>query len=281
MTLWAALLLGTLTAADTPAVAITFLNVGQGDAALIQSPDGTRALVDAGRATWGVLDMLEVMGVDTLELVVATHADMDHIGGLDGVLYGLPIRSYLDNGRPHTTAEYRELMQMVEWSGVPYVAATARTIPLGDVSLRVLPPWPEARDQNNASVGLVVEFGAFRMLLTGDAEREELGYFLRLGVPTVAVLKAGHHGALNAVTPGWVQATKPRVVVVSVGADNAYGHPNPMALRYYARYAEAIYRTDRDGAILVTGRQDGSFDVTTWDEAGHPVMRTFSPLEAR
>jgi beta-lactamase superfamily II metal-dependent hydrolase len=281
MTLWAALLLGTLTAADTPAVAITFLNVGQGDATLIQSPDGKRALVDAGRATWGVLERLEVMGVDTLDLVVATHADMDHIGGLDGVLYEVPIRSYLDNGRPHTTAEYRELMDMVEWSGVPYVAATAQTIPLGDVSLRVLPPWPEARDQNNASVGLVVEFGAFRMLLTGDAEREELGYFLRLGVPTVAVLKAGHHGALNAVTPGWVQATKPRVVVVSVGAGNAYGHPDPMALRYYAHYAEAIYRTDRDGEILVTGRQDGSFDVTTWDEAGNPVARTFPPLEAR
>jgi beta-lactamase superfamily II metal-dependent hydrolase len=281
MTFWAALLLGTLTAADTPAVAITLLDVGQGDATLIESPDGNWALVDAGRATWRVREKLQVMGVDTLDLVVATHADMDHIGGLDGVLFELPIRSYMDNGVPHTTREYRELMDLVEWSGVPYVAATARTITLGDVSLRVLPPWPEARDQNNASVGLLVEFGAFRMLLTGDAEREELGYFLSLGVPTVAVLKAGHHGALNAVTPGWVQATKPRVVVVSVGAGNAYGHPDPMAMRYYVRYAEAVYRTDRDREIRVTGRQDGSFDVTTWDEAGEPLTRTFPAVEAR
>ena len=281
MTFWTALLLGTLTAVDTPAVSITFLDVGQGDATFIASPDGKRALVDAGRATWDVLEMLQGTGIDTLDLVVATHADMDHIGGLDGILYELPIRSYMDNGVPHTTREYRELMDMVEWSGVPYLAATARTIALGDVSLRVLPPWPEARSQNNASVGLLVEYGAFRMLLTGDAEREELGYFLRMGVPTAAVLKAGHHGALNGVTPGWVQATKPRVVVISVGATNAYGHPDPMALRYYARYAEAIYRTDRDGEILVTGRQDGSFDVTTWDEAGNPVTRTFPPMEAR
>jgi beta-lactamase superfamily II metal-dependent hydrolase len=172
-------------------------------------------------------------------------------------------------------------MDMVEWSGVPYLAPTARTILLGGVSLKVLPPWPESRDQNNASVGLLVEYGAFRMLLTGDAEREELGYFLRLGVPTVAVLKAGHHGALNGVTPGWVQATKPRVVVVSVGAGNSYGHPDPMALRYYGRYAEAIYRTDRDGEIRIDGRRDGSFDVTTWVEGGNPVTRTYPPPEAR
>jgi beta-lactamase superfamily II metal-dependent hydrolase len=145
MTFWTAFLLGTLAAVDTPAVSITFLDVGPGDATLIASPDGKRALVDAGRATWDVVGMLKDRGVDTLDLVVATHADMDHIGGLDGVLSELPIRYYMDNGVPHTTREYRELMDMVEWSGVPYLAATARTIALGDVSLRVLPPWPEAR----------------------------------------------------------------------------------------------------------------------------------------
>jgi competence protein ComEC len=276
MTLWAALLLAAATAVDTPTVAITFLDVGQGDATLIESPDGKAALVDGGRATWDVVNMLR-RDVDTLDLVVATHADMDHIGGLDGVLIDLAVRYYMDNGVPHTTREYRELMDLVEWSKVPYLAATARTIALGDVSLRVLPPWPEAADQNNASVGLLVEYGAFRALLTGDAEREELAYFLGLGVPTVDVLKAGHHGALNAVSPGWVQATKPRVVVVSVGAGNSYGHPDPMALRYYGRYAQAIYRTDRDGEILIEGRRDGSFDVTTWDEHDNPVTRTFPP----
>ena len=126
-----------------------------------------------------------------------------------------------------------------------------------------------------------MEYGAFRVLLTGDAERGALGHFVALGVPTVSVLKAFHHGALNGVSPGWVQATKPRVVVVSVGADNSYGHPDPMALRYYGLYAEATYRTDRDGGILVSGRRDGSFDVTTWDAAGNPVTRTFPAPEAR
>jgi competence protein ComEC len=197
------------------------------------------------------------------------------------VLIDLPVRYYMDNGVPHTTREYAELMDVVEWSGVTYLEPVARTITLGDVTIRVLPPWPGARTQNDASVGLLVEYGAFRVLLAGDAEQGALNHWLRLGVPTVAVLKASHHGARNGVTPGWVQATKPRVVVISVGADNAYGHPDPYALRYYGVYAEAVYRTDRDGGMLVTGRQDGAFDVTTWDAAGNALTRTFGAAEAR
>jgi competence protein ComEC len=276
-----AFLLAAAAVTDTPVVRISFLDVGQADATVVESPDGKVALVDGGRGTWDVVRMLQQGGVDTVDLVVATHADMDHIGGLDGVLIDLPVRYYLDNGRPHTTREYAELMDVVEWSGVRYLEPVARTITLGDVNIRVLPPWPGARTQNDASVGLLVEYGAFRALLVGDAEQGALNHWLRLGVPTVAVLKASHHGARNGVTPGWVQATKPRVVVISVGADNAYGHPHPYALRYYGVYAEAVYRTDRDGEILVTGRQDGAFDVTTWDAAGNALTRTFGAAEAR
>jgi beta-lactamase superfamily II metal-dependent hydrolase len=271
-----ALLLAAAAVADTPVVYISFLDVGQGDATVIESADGTVALVDGGRGTWDVVRLLQEGGVDTVDLVVATHADMDHIGGLDGVLIDLPVRYYMDNGVPHTTREYAELMDVVEWSKATYLEPISRTITLGDVNIRVLPPWPEARSQNDASVGLLVEYGAFRALLVGDAEQDALSHWLRLGVPTVAVLKASHHGARNGVTPGWVQATKPRVVVISVGAGNPYGHPDPYALRYYGVYAEAIYRTDRDGEILVTGRQDGSFDVTTWDAAGTPTTRGYA-----
>jgi competence protein ComEC len=275
MTLWALLLFGVVAAVDTPAVRIAFLDVGQADATVIFVPGGRAALVDGGRSAAPVLAALDALGVDTVDLVVATHADADHIGGLDGVLVARPVRSYLDNGARHNTAEYRELMDVVTWSGVARLEPTARTIPLGEASLRVLPPWPDAQDQNNASVGLLLEYGAFRVLLTGDAEREALGHFLRLGIPPVAVLKASHHGALDGISPGWVQATQPRAVVISVGAGNPYGHPDPMALRYFGLYAEEVFRTDRDGTVLVTGRRDGSFDVTTRDASGTPVVRRF------
>jgi len=244
MITWIVLFVTLLTPPDSAAVRLQFLDVGQGDATLIVSPEGKRVLVDGGRSRTDVATALRAAGVDTLDLVVATHADADHTGGLAAVFQALHVRAYLDNGRPHTTETYRHLMETVERSGAQYLEAAARTITLGSVTLRVLPPPSDAEGQNNASVGLVLEYGTFRALLVGDAEQDELRHFLRLGVPPVTVLKASHHGARNGVSPGWVQATRPRVVVISVGVHNPYGHPSPTALRYYGRYAESIYRTD-------------------------------------
>ncbi len=130
--------------------------------------------------------------------------------------------------------------------------------------LTILPPpaWAEV-EENNASVGVLVEHGEFRALLTGDSEQDELNHFLELGVPDVTVLKAAHHGSRNGVTPRWVDVTRPEVVVISVGRDNAYGHPHPWALRYYEAVASEIYRTDRDGQVTVRGYRDGRYEVST------------------
>jgi len=277
---WLIVLLGLLIAHDSAAVRVRFVDVGQGDATLIVSPEGKRVLVDGGRSATDVAKMLRAAGVDTLDLVVASHADADHIGGLASVFHVTCVRAYLDNGRPHTTATYRRLMETVEGSNAQYLQATARTITLGSMTLRVLPPPSDVQDQNNASVGLVLAYGDFRALLVGDAEQDELRYFVQLGVPRVSVLKAAHHGARNGVSPGWVQATRPRIVVISVGAHNPYGHPSPLALRYYGRYAEVIYRTDQQGDILVTGRRDGSFSVTYHAPDGTRASRVFAPPEA-
>ncbi len=250
-------------AQDSARVRIVFLDVGQGDAALVISPEGKTALIDAGPASADVADRLARFGIDTLDLVIASHADADHIGGMEQVLRTIPTRTFLDNGTPHTTTTYRGLMHAVDSLGITYLAPLARTIALGSVPLRVLPPWPAGASQNDRSVGVLLAFGAFRALLTGDAELDELRYFLTLDLPRVTVLKAAHHGARNGVTPGWIARTRPSVVVISVGADNPYGHPNPRALRYYSALGATIYRTDRDGSITIAGRADGSYDVET------------------
>jgi competence protein ComEC len=164
---------------------------------------------------------------------------------------------------PYTTATYRRLMRTVESLGVPYLAPAARTIALGAVSLRILPPWPQAASQNDASVGIELAFGAFRALFPGDAQLDELRYFLTLDVPSVTVLKAAHHGARNGVSPGWIARTRPSVVVISVGAGNPYGHPDPRALRYYSTLGASVYRTDRDGWIEIRGHADGGYHVET------------------
>lgn len=241
---------------------IVFLDVGQGDATLVRSPDGKTILVDAGPDS-RIVHHLERLGIDRLDLVVASHAHADHIGGIAAVLREFPVRYFMDNGVPHTTRTYRDLMRGVERSNVIYLEATARTIELGAVRLSVLPPPSDGEGQNDRSVGLIVEYGDFRALLPGDSEIRELKHFLSIGIPQVAVLKAAHHGSRDAVTPAWLMATKPDVVVISCGRDNPYGHPHPWALRYYEAKAREVYRTDRDGQVSVQAAADGGFEVRT------------------
>jgi competence protein ComEC len=274
--LLAAGFLGILPPQQSP-LTLGFLDVGQGDATVIASPEGRIALVDGGRSSHDIAERLLAMGVDTVDLIVATHADADHIGGLEGVLQQLVVGAFLDNGVPHTTATYRGLLEGIEESDVTYLAATARTIALGSVTIRVLPPPADATSQNDASVGVLVEYGDFRTLLVGDAEQEELAHFLRLGLPAVSVLEASHHGARNGVTPAWIATTAPRVVVISVGLDNTYGHPNPWALRYYGARGRPVFRTDLHGDVWISAARDGSFVVETeFTYPGDTLPRTFA-----
>jgi competence protein ComEC len=246
---------------DDRTARLVFLDVGQGDAIIIQSPEGKVALVDAGPGD-GIAEDLRRHGIDSIDVAIATHPHADHIGGMAQVIRSMPVRYYMDNGVPHTTRTYRELMDELRRSDITYLEASARNLELGSVTLRVIPP-PVAEGHNDRSIGLVVEFGPFRALMTGDSEVGELNHFLSLGMPDVDVLKAAHHGARDAVSPAWLSATKPEVVVISCGRDNRYGHPDPWALRYYETVARDVFRTDLDGEVIVTIGPDGEYAVVT------------------
>jgi len=243
---------------------LRFLDVGQGDAALIITPEGKRVLVDAGPGAWPVVAYLQSNGYDTLDLVIASHNHADHIGGMASVLSTTLVRYYLDNGVPHPTATYQRTIQALEASGAQYLQATARTITVGSASLRVLPPPSEQVSQNNGSVGILLEYGHFRVLFTGDSERYELEYWLQHdSVPQVQILKVAHHGSWNGTTGAWVTRTRPQVAVISVGAHNQYGHPATEVLTLWTSVGARIYRTDRDGTVMIDAAADGSFTVTT------------------
>lgn len=260
----AALLLiapGRLLVAQQPdSIEVIFLDVGQGDAVLVRSFEGNTALIDAGNGT-DILPLLAQFQVDSLDLVIASHPHQDHIGGMPAVLGKLAVASYIDNGQAYDSGRWRLVEWILQEMGVPRTAAQSDTIMLGGISLRILPPPRLGGATNNESVGVLLEFGAFRALLTGDSQYEELQYFISLGIPNVALLKAAHHGARNGVTPGWVQATRPQLVVLSLGRNNSYGHPDRTALKYYQLYARSIYRTDVHGTVRVVGYRDGSWKV--------------------
>jgi len=206
--------------APAQTLTIRFLDVGQGDATLIVSPEGKRVLIDAGPGESAVGQWLGTAHVDTIDLAIASHNHADHIGGMAAVLTAIPVRYYLDNGVPHTTATYQRTIAAVEARGAQYLRPTARTITVGTARFRILPPPPGAEDRNNHSVGVLVEFGEFRALLTGDSELGELGYWLEQdSVPQVQVVKVAHHGSANGTSIAWVQRTRPQIAVISVGAE--------------------------------------------------------------
>jgi len=264
---------------------IRFFDVGQGDAALVRE-GGKTVLIDAGPSA-AIASYLRSFRIDTIDLLVASHNHSDHIGGMTTVLNSAVVRFYLDNGLPHTTGTYQQTMRAVQASGAQYVQATDRAITLDSAVLHVLAPPPGVQDQNNGSVGILIEYGEFRALLTGDSEQEELGYWLGSGaIPEVNVLKAAHHGSPNGTSGEWIAATHPQITVISVGRGNSYRHPSAAVISEWAQAGARVYRTDRDGSVLVLANDDGSFVVTTAnaDPKGvvqfHPYARDTAAAEA-
>lgn len=240
------------------------LDVGQGDAALITTPDGKRILIDAGPNKSAVAALLRRDGIDTLDLVIASHSHADHIGGMPMVFASFVVRAYVDNGIPNTTSIYRRVLAAAEREpGLKYLRATERTISVGsEVKLRVLPLPLADSSQNNNSVGVLVEYGRFSALYTGDSEHEELATWLRdKKIPHLSFVKVAHHGSGNGTTAALVKAASPEVVVISVGQPNGYGHPSPNALKQWSKATTRVYRTDRDGEVDVTATADGRLSV--------------------
>lgn len=243
---------------------IQFLNVGQGDATLITSPEGRHVLIDAGPNAQAVAGWLSAEGVDTIDLAVASHAHADHIGGMSEVLRTAVVRYYLDNGWPYTSATYRRTMARLGESGAVYLEPTARGLTVGSIRLRVLPPGADARTQNEASVGILVEFGQFRALFTGDSELRELSYWLAHdSLPRVTVLKVAHHGSRNGSSADWARALQPSLAVISVGARNQYGHPSPDVVALWTSVGATVVGTAQHGTIEVAADTSGRFTLTT------------------
>jgi beta-lactamase superfamily II metal-dependent hydrolase len=269
----ALLLLLVLATSARAQLELRFLDVGQGDAILLRE-GGRAVLIDAG-PSGKIVPELRKLGVSELDLLVATHNHEDHIGGMPAVMRELRIRNYMDNGIPHPTGIYRRTIDAVRSGGTRYLLATERTITLGAARLRVL-PIPHRRKQNDSSIGLLVEYGSFRALLTGDAEQSELHFWLtHARIPRVQVVKVSHHGAYDGTTREWVAATQPKLAVISVGTPNSYHHPSIATVRRWEAFGARIRRTDQDGNIVVRANPDGTFQETHDGRRGEPRLSSF------
>ena len=239
------------------------LDVGQGDAIALRTPRGRWLLVDAGGSWEGgdagasvVAPWLRRRGGDVVYLAM-THSHADHIGGVRSVVGSLAVDTVWDTGFPGTSPAYREALDSVQGTGTVWrrmLAGDARTF--DGVRLEVLAPdagWRDAQDNpNEASLVLRVTYGATRILLMGDAEAGEEAWLTgRVDDLRADVLKVGHHGSSTSSTPGFLARVRPRVALVSVGADNEYGHPSPGVLRALHAVGAHVLRTDDEGGIML------------------------------
>jgi competence protein ComEC len=234
------------------ALTVRFLDVGQGDATLIQHPDGTAILFDGGPPEAGVTRLLRRAGVRRLALVVATHQSRDHHGGLIDVLEHYRAGLLLDGGDATRDPSFLAVEAEADRRGVRRVAAVApMDLRVGGLRIRVLspprrPPGPPPDDPNSRAVVALVSAGGFDLFLSADAESEALQ---ALELPDVDAMKVPHHGSADPGLTGLLRRLRPELAAIEVGRHNSYGHPAPSTLAALRRARVPTYRTDRDGTI--------------------------------
>lgn len=239
---------------------VYFFDVGQGDSTLIRTPNNQYVLIDGGNNDQGknVVKYLNSLGVKTLDAMVATHPDADHIGGLDVVLKALDVKSIYAPKVSHTTDTFKDFLTAVKKEGRSIKAVTKGvTIPLSGVEAKFLAPINDYGDDlNNWSAVLKVTYKNNSFLFTGDAELKSENDMLADGMNLKAdVLKIGHHGSSSSTSKAFLAAVKPQYAVISVGKNN-YGHPDSDILGRLKNENVSVLRTDQKGSI--TAISDGN-----------------------
>ena len=250
---------------------VTFFDVGQGDAILIVSPTGRKILIDGGYFP----SMIEAHLGRTLpfwdnkiDIVIATHPDADHITGLPELFDRYEVKQLVLNGNVKGASDYYdEMLERAELNKVSLHRAMAgETIEVGDgLKLEIVHPGNKLDEEskNNNSISTRLIYGDFKMLLTGDAEKEAEREMLESGLPLQAdILKVGHHGSRTSSTAEFLRAVRPKIAIVSAGVGNNFGHPHPDVMRRYGEINVAVLDTRCLGSIAVI--TDGS---TMWWES--------------
>lgn len=272
LALVAVLILHPFSAVADGKLRVDFLDVGQGDAALVTLPDGRTLLVDGGGATdlhgrntdrrsigeAVVSEYLWWRGLDTIDYVLPTHADADHIDGLNDVLRNFTVNAALVARSPANDAEYAKFAHTLAATNTHVATIQAGDVMrFGDVQIEVL--WPPAAtyanepSRNNDSIVLRLEFANHSILLTGDIEKSSERALVAAGKGLKAdVVKVPHHGSRSSSTLPFITATAAKCAIVSVGQNSMFGHPHTDVIERWQSNGAQVFTTGKCGTITVT-----------------------------
>jgi competence protein ComEC len=242
--------------ATDPTMSVTFVDIGQGDATLIES-DGEYMLIDTGDRDSDntLITYMQERGVETIDYLILTHPHADHIGEAAEIVETFDVEEIItpqvpDNLVP-TTVVYENLLDAMDEKGLSFHAAENETFDFGDCTVNTFTASGEYSHVNNYSVLVKITHGDNDFLITGDCEVEEENEFLNRDIDISAdVMKAAHHGSDTSSSEEWLKEVSPQYTVISCGADNKYGHPDTETYSRLCEYSTQVYRTDEDGTVI-------------------------------
>lgn len=237
-------------------LAIHFIDVGQGDSTLIQTPSGKTMLIDAGENDKGesVVNYIKKQGIKKLDYVIGTHPHSDHIGGLDNVINSLDVKCVYMPKVSHNTETFKDVLSAVRNKGLKVeTAKTGVKLNLDqNIKLEMFSPNLSKYDNlNNYSPIMKLTYGEVSFIFTGDAEAEVEKEVLTKNINLKAdILKLGHHGSSTSTTNRFLKAVSPKYAIISAGKGNEYGHPHKETIHKLINAEIQIFRTDQLGTIV-------------------------------
>lgn len=251
--------LAVFTRGQNPFLEVDFFDVGQGDAIFIEAPNGNQILIDGGPDD----TILEKLGEEmpfhdrSIDLVILTHPEQDHINGLVEVLKNYHIEHILYTGVVRDTSAYKEWSRLIREKNIPLTIAQAGQVIYLSPQIKLYILWPSQdlsgqrlKNNNNASIVIRLVYGQAEFLFTGDIEKETERELVARGIDlTSDVLKIPHHGSKTSTTEDFLSKVNPKVAVILAGQKNPYGHPHPSVLERLEGIK--VYGTYKDGDVEI------------------------------
>lgn len=259
-------------------LSVTFISVGQGDATLINFPGGKTMLVDAGGFYGGTFDTGKCVvspyllheRIRKVDYLVLTHPEFDHYGGFEYILNNYEVGEFWITERGNTSVNIQHLLTLAKDRGVPIAIISGDTpnLKINGTEIDFFHPQPSSHinndepyispeNVNNSSLVFRITYGDFSLLMTGDIEEETESYLVSKGENLhSSILKSPHHGSSTSSTPAFLSVVGPKVVVIMCGDKNRFGFPGDDTLKRYEDSGVVVFRTDVDGAIIVTSYGD-------------------------